>query len=768
MKATFKSIKMKWLSYYLLILIIPLVGAGISFFYTNKIVTEELVKSKTALLNHTQENIEHSIAQLDLIWKDMIWDTTLKELLAQNTDEKIFTSKALPVQHTLLNYQSTIVGVDVLVYVQDYDYVLSPTTSNYVPYFYNAMASTGKLDLSTEQWRQLLAQKVNSSDCRFSTYYSYTHPGIASLTKGYIIPKSIMNNSLNANVFVSIPLSYIYNQINTSDEDTFILLDKDGYVLHAFQDSTRSIDLPRSFDITSTDAGNSIVSIGKTPYILSYTDFLSSGLRLAALTPQKEFWNTSNYIKYVTLTSLLSAILIGLVSVALFLRSNYRPIERILDLLHINKGSNEYDAIFYSFEKLHNENNTYKKKLVSQQEQIQNSYLISQLYGRFSYLSDDDMRQYLNIDLEHCHFSIVALHKKEKQWMDFYEQANKKINYGDLPFSEDLAFFMIHNVFSELLKDKFSYYRLIDGNLLVYLFTLPSEAKDSYPQELSSIVHSLFDFFENNMRLPIGILTSDVCTDFSTIHTDYQKILSCYEYQYVSESYSILKTSDLSDSLEYDSELSKFNILCSQLDTALCLKYHKEALKLTDQLFNLLNNELNKPFAITRLLMIQATCKVFVKLGLESEQHACTDDLLMTVCVAEDHVTLKKSFLAIMDWICRTDSPELEKGNTAVIRSIEQYVKKNYTDINLSLNTIADKVKLSPKYVSMIFKTATSTGLLDYINFIRIQKAKELLSTTKMTIDDIALQVGYSNSKTFRRAFLKFEGTTPGKFKALP
>jgi AraC-like DNA-binding protein len=698
----------------------------------------------------------------------MLWDTTLKELLSQNTDEKSFTSKALPVQHTLLNYQSTIVGVDVMIYVQEYDYVLSPTTSNYVPYFYNSMTSTGKLQLSTAEWRQLLSNKVNSTDCRFSTYYSYNNPGVPSLTKGYTIPKSIMNNTLHANVFVSIPLSYIYNQINTSNEDTFILLDKNGYVLHAFQDSAHAIHLPNAFDIPFADAGNLIFYIDKTPYILSYTDFLSSGLRLAALTPQKEFWNTSNYIKYITLTSLLSAILIGLVSVAVFLRNNYRPIERILDLLHINKGSNEYDAIFYSFEKLHNENNNYKKKLVSQQEQIQNSYLISQLYGRFSYLSDDDMRQYLNIDLEHCHFSIVALHKKEKQWMDFYEQANKKIHYGDILFSEDLAFFMIHNVFSELLKDKFTYYRLADGNLLVYLFTVPSEAKDSYQQELSATVHSLFDFFEDNMKLPIGILTSDVCTDFSSIHTYYQKILSCYEYQYVSESYNILKTCDLSDSLEYDYELTKFSTLCSQLDTALCLKYHKEALKLTDQLFNLLNTELNKPFAITRLLIIQATCQLFAKVGLESEQHPSTDDLLMTVCVAEDHVTLKKNFLAIIDWICRTDSPELEKGNTAVIRSIEQYVKENYTDINLSLNTIADRVKLSPKYVSMIFKAATSTGLLDYINFIRIQKAKELLSTTNMTVDDIALQVGYSNSKTFRRAFAKFEQTTPGKYKALP
>lgn len=760
---------MKWLCYYLLILIIPLMGAGISFFYTNKIITEELVASKTAVLNHTKENIEHTIDQLDLIWKDMIWDNSLTELLSKNYDSKTFASKTLPVQKTLLNYKSTIVGVDVLLYVQEFDYVISPTTSNYATYVYNALNSNNAMDLTLQQWRQLLSQKTDAADCLISTYYSYNTAGIDSLTKAYTIPKSIMNNTLHANVFVSIPLTYIYKQLNTYGEDTFILLDKDGTVLHAFEDSTHDIKLPDFFDIHSVNADHSILYIDETPYILSYTDTLTGGLRLAALTPQKVFWNKSNYITYVTLTCLLSAILIGLVSVSIFLRSTYRPIERIMNLLHVNKGSDEYAAIFSSFEKLHTENRDYKKKIVSQQEQIQNGYLLSQLYGRFSYLSDDDMRQYLNIDLEHFHFSIVALHKKEKDWVGFYEQASREIHSSEMPFSEDLAFFIIHNVFSELLREKYSYYKLEDGNLLVYLFTIPPECASAWGTDIAPIIEELLKFFDANMKLPIGILTSDICNDFSTIHTYYQKILSCYEYQYVSEAYGLLKTSELSSGQIYDSKVTSLESVTEQLHTALSLQYVEEALKFSDQLFNLLTTDLNKPYSLTRLFVIQAACKLLACIHLEKEQHYPLKDInewIVPLFAATDMVSLKHSFSDILIALCNSDTPELESNNTVVVRTIENYVKDNYTDMNLSLSTIADQVKLSPKYVSMIFKTATSTGLLDYINFIRIQKAKELLETTHITVDDAALQVGYSNSKTFRRAFVKFEGTTPGKYKS--
>ena len=53
----------------------------------------------------------------------------------------------------------------------------------------------------------------------------------------------------------------------------------------------------------------------------------------------------------------------------------------------------------------------------------------------------------------------------------------------------------------------------------------------------------------------------------------------------------------------------------------------------------------------------------------------------------------------------------------------------------------------------------------DYLNYIRINRACELLLTTDKSILTIALEVGYNTEKTLTRNFLRFRSMTPGKFR---
>jgi YesN/AraC family two-component response regulator len=72
---------------------------------------------------------------------------------------------------------------------------------------------------------------------------------------------------------------------------------------------------------------------------------------------------------------------------------------------------------------------------------------------------------------------------------------------------------------------------------------------------------------------------------------------------------------------------------------------------------------------------------------------------------------------------------------------------------------------MNPAYMSRQFKMQTGYGLLDYINKVRIEAAKKLLKNDSDNLENIAKNVGYSNARTFTRAFVKIEGITPGKYK---
>ena len=100
------------------------------------------------------------------------------------------------------------------------------------------------------------------------------------------------------------------------------------------------------------------------------------------------------------------------------------------------------------------------------------------------------------------------------------------------------------------------------------------------------------------------------------------------------------------------------------------------------------------------------------------------------------------------------------EGNNIVVK-IQEYVEENYTDSNLNVNAIADVFQRNQKYISRIFKEETGVGLLTYINNFRVYKAQKLIQENKGTLEEIALQVGFNNARTFRRAWNRVNGDLP-------
>ena len=74
---------------------------------------------------------------------------------------------------------------------------------------------------------------------------------------------------------------------------------------------------------------------------------------------------------------------------------------------------------------------------------------------------------------------------------------------------------------------------------------------------------------------------------------------------------------------------------------------------------------------------------------------------------------------------------------------------------------------LSPAYLSRLFKNRAKERLLDIINKIRLEKAKEFLKKDNITVKEVSDLVGFSHSSVFIRTFKNYEGITPGQFKEI-
>ena len=102
--------------------------------------------------------------------------------------------------------------------------------------------------------------------------------------------------------------------------------------------------------------------------------------------------------------------------------------------------------------------------------------------------------------------------------------------------------------------------------------------------------------------------------------------------------------------------------------------------------------------------------------------------------------------------------------NDALMYKISNYIRKNY-HTNISLESLSESFCINKSYLSRRFKGVFGIGVNDYLTYIRILHAEELLKTTNYPITRIAAECGYNDSNYFSTVFKKTKGITPYKFK---
>lgn len=101
------------------------------------------------------------------------------------------------------------------------------------------------------------------------------------------------------------------------------------------------------------------------------------------------------------------------------------------------------------------------------------------------------------------------------------------------------------------------------------------------------------------------------------------------------------------------------------------------------------------------------------------------------------------------------------------VRQADDYMAAHYMDYDMSLETVAENVALTPSYFSALYRKETGTGFLKALTAVRMRKAKELLRSGTETVAEIASAVGYTDAKYFSRIFKKTTGIAPNEFRRL-
>ncbi|MFI3200656.1 MAG: helix-turn-helix domain-containing protein [Eubacteriales bacterium] len=108
---------------------------------------------------------------------------------------------------------------------------------------------------------------------------------------------------------------------------------------------------------------------------------------------------------------------------------------------------------------------------------------------------------------------------------------------------------------------------------------------------------------------------------------------------------------------------------------------------------------------------------------------------------------------------------EYTQDEVTIPEATKQLIADNFTNPMFGLYSISEVLNVSNSYISTIFKKTYDMGVIQYINYLRIEHAKELILTTDLSLKEIAAATGFTSDITFIRVFKKYENMTPKMFK---
>lgn len=107
---------------------------------------------------------------------------------------------------------------------------------------------------------------------------------------------------------------------------------------------------------------------------------------------------------------------------------------------------------------------------------------------------------------------------------------------------------------------------------------------------------------------------------------------------------------------------------------------------------------------------------------------------------------------------------ENKKQYSLIVREVNTYIHENFNK-NINLQSLADYVHVNSSYLSRLFKKETGMSIIDTLNKLRIERAKQLLMNPKNKIFEVASEVGIDDPTYFTHVFVKYAGKSPKEFR---
>ena len=558
-------------------------------------------------------------------------------------------------------------------------------------------------------------------------------------------------------IILNISINDSYSDL-IGENTELCIIDKDKRILKNFGSRPDAVyqDLILLLDLKPQAKSYQTVEIDDTEYLVTRAYLTQNDWTVISFTPIESLFAPIKATKKILNIALIIILILAMLSSYTISNYLYQPIKVLLAKLPKNEGINEFKVI-----------QEYIKDKDTELEYLSEKLADGQPYIKLRFLADLLKNPLEGTLLEQKVATISFNLPMKGNFCILKVRIDNKTNYlKTFSYLEqmNLRNYLLSDMVQKLNATFATEYHYTHDytNFIIVISCL--DGKENDREKLLSIIQEQQKNFKKSTRFSISAILSSNFNNLNELHIEYKKIerieqesfFNTPEMIYFPEDVKV-RNSDIDISNLPYNELYE-TIICQKEDAfKVCIETCFEIISTTEK-ENARHLVLALHYTIFKAIrQFQKSSKIDPSLdNLNNLDKINNLDFLLDI--KNELIDIGLQAIVIMNEFRTNDKVRL-------IEKMHTFIEENYRNKNLSSALIADNFTLSNAYTNKIFKTITGDSLLHAINSLRLEKAADLLQSTRLTVDEITEEVGWDNTKHFFQKFKAYYGLTPKEWR---
>lgn len=580
------------------------------------------------------------------------------------------------------------------------------------------------------------------------------------------LPEGAIILNLNAS-----EIGNYFKDISNESNNLFAINNKGMVVLNSktnsFCQDISNLNYVKKILNSKAAEGHFTEVVDGTSCIINFMTSDRTNLRFINITPYQTLLESMNKMINLLLIMFILIFIVGIPISYFISKKIYSPIDRIIknvknnlsssDAIEKSENRNELDYLSSAIDKILNTSLSLKN--ISSEDSI---------FIKQKILKDLLLNSLNNIKVIEKKLIDLNIYLVPTNLMTFVLRIDSYKKFSSSYSKEDLELFQyaLTNISIEVTSNKYNCEAVdMETDHITIILNIGEEPPSIALNSIIELIKQIQDTIFNSLHFSVSAGIGSFANKLSDLPKSYKWAYEYTNYKIKYGANSILYydkvVTEIQEHSKYPEEKEK-----SLFDAIKSGKIEDVDVYLNNILEELLN------YRYSDMLMCIMQLTMNSKKLLNNLKKVSDENLLINLNFFRENIEQYENMSELHDWLMSSYSGTLlqlqeNKNNKKekLVDKIISYIELNYDNSTLSPEYLADYVKISPNYLRTIFKEVRNQSLSNYINQYRFEKAKFLLETTHLSVNDICTKIGFVNTNYFYTAFKKYYGVSPTEWR---